>query len=105
MEKICASAIKFFPNDSNWPVIVMGHRHCNCLEWMYNHKVEYEKTSHIQGFVTSENRFVDRYEAAQIAWRERQVLEESDVYQKMYDDYFEHGELTKAYMLFSEDLW
>ena len=105
MEKICASAIKFFPKDSNWPVIVMGHRHCNCLEWMYNHKVEYEKTSHIQGFVTSENRFVDRYEAAQIAWRERQVLEESDVYQKMYNDYFEHGELTKAYMLFSEDLW
>ena len=105
MEKICASAIKFFPKDSNWPVIVMGHRHCNCLEWMYNHKVEYEKTSHIQGFVTSENRFVDRYEAAQIAWRERQVLEESDVYQKMYEDYRENGELTKAYTLFSEDLW
>ena len=105
MEKICASAIKFLPKDSNWPVIVMGHRHCNCFEWMHNHKVEYEKTSHIQGFVTSENRFVDRYEAAQIAWRERQVLEESDVYQKMYDDYFEHGELTKAYTLFSEDLW
>ena len=105
MEKICASAIKFFPKDSNWPVIVMGHRHCNCLEWMYNHKVEYEKTSHTQGFVTSENRFVDRYEAAQIAWRERQVLEKSDVYQKMYDDYWENGELTKAYTLFSEDLW
>ena len=105
MEKICAAAIKFYPKDSGWPVIVMGYRHAECLRWMFKHQVSYEKSSHIQGFVTSENRFVDRYEAAQIAWRERQVLEESDVYQKMYDDYFKHGELTKAYALFSEDLW
>ena len=55
--------------------------------------------------MTNRNRFVDRYEAAEIAWRVRQVLEESDVYQKMYDDYWENGELTKAYQLFSEDLW
>ena len=105
MEEICAAAITFFPKDSEYPVIITNHRHCDCLAWMFKHRIEYDKLTHIQGFVTSENRFVDRYEAAQIAWRARQVLEESDVYQKMFDDYFEHGELTKAYALFSEDLW
>ena len=105
MEKIVASAIRFFPKDSDFPMIAVGHRHCNCLEWMFNHHVEYDKQTHIQGFMTNRNRCVDRYEAAEIAWRARQVLEESDVYQKMYNDYWDNGELTKAYQLFSEDLW
>ena len=105
MEKIVASAIKFQPKDSNFPVIVVGRRHCDCFEWMFKHHVEYDKQTHVQGFMTNRSRFVDRYEAAEIAWRERQVLEESDVYQKMYNDYCDNGELTKAYQLFSEDLW
>ena len=105
MEKIVASAIKFHPKDSDFPMIAVGRRHCNCLEWMFKHHVEYDKRTHIQGFMTDRSRFVDRYEAAEIAWRARQVLEESDVYQKMYDDYWDNGELTKAYQLFSEDLW
>ena len=105
MEKIVASAIKFLPGDSKYPIIVTERRHCDCFEVIWNSKINYDKKTCEQGFMTSRSRFVDRYEAAEIAWRVRQVLEESDVYQKMYDDYFEHGELTKAYTLFSEDLW
>ena len=105
MSKLIAAAIKFYPKDSEYPQIVCGKRHCDCLEWMFKHHVEYDKQIHIQGFMTNRSRFVDRYEAAEIAWRARQVLEESDVYQKMYDDYWDNGELTKAYQLFSEDLW
>ena len=105
MEKIVASAIRFLPKGSKYPIIVTGHRHCNCFEAIWNSKIDYDKKTCEQGFMTSRGRFVDRYEAAEIAWRVRQVLEESDVYQKMYDDYWENGELTKAYQLFSEDLW
>ena len=105
MEKIVASAIKFQPKDSEYPIIVTERRHCNCFEVMWNSKIDYDKKTCEQGFMTNRGRFVDRYEAAEIAWRVRQVLEESDVYQKMYDDYWDNGELTKAYQLFSEDLW
>ena len=105
MEKIVASAIKFFPKDSDFPVIVTGFRHCNCLAWMFEHQVDYDKITHIQGFVTSENRFVDRYEAAEIAWREHQILEWSIVYHQMAVDLEKNGVFTRAYMLFSEDLW
>ena len=103
--KIVASAIKFQPKDSDFPMIAVGYRHCDCFEWMFNHHVEYDKRTHIQGFMTNKSRFVDRYEAAEIAWRERQILKESDTFQKMAEDYIEHGKLTKAYQLFSEDLW
>ena len=105
MEKICAAAIKFYPKDSGWPVIVMSYRHAECFGWMFKHQVDYEKFSHVQGFVTNANRFVDRYEAAQIAWRARQFLEESNVYHQMTVDLEKNGVFTRAYMLFSEDLW
>ena len=105
MSKLIAAAIKFYPKDSEYPQIVCGKRHCDCFEWMFNHRIEYDKNTHEQGFITDGNRFVDRYEAAEIAWDARQILEESDIYQKMYDDYWDNAELTKAYQLFSEDLW
>ena len=106
MPRLVASAIKFYPIDSEeYPVVVCGKRHCNCFELMYNHQLNYNKQTHVQGFLTDENRFVDRYEAAEIAWYANQVLKESDTYQKMWEDYVKNGELTRAYQLFSEDLW
>mgnify|MGYP003480315464 CR=1 FL=1 len=48
MSKLVASAIKFYPKDSEYPVIVCGKRHCDCLEWMFKHRVEYDKQIHIQ---------------------------------------------------------
>lgn len=105
MPKLVASAIKFYPIDSEYPTIVCGKRHCNCFELMYNHQLNYDKSTHTQGFLTDDNRFVDRYEAAEIAWYANQILKESDIYQKMWNDYVNNGQLTRAYMLFSEDLW
>lgn len=43
MSKLVAAAIKFYPKDSEYPIIVCGKRHCDCLEWMFKHKVEYDK--------------------------------------------------------------
>ena len=63
MPKIVASAIKFYPKDNEYPVVVCGKRHCDCFEWMFNHRVEYDKNTHIQGFLTNQDQFVDRYEA------------------------------------------
>ena len=89
MPKLVAAAIKFYPKDSQYPQIVCGKRHCDCLEWMFKHQVEYDKQTHIQGFLTEHNQFVDRYEAMYLA--HDQVLNS--------DDY------KPGKPLFSEDLW
>lgn len=91
MAKLVAAAIKFYPKDSNYPQIVCGKRHCDCLEWMFKHRVEYNKQTHIQGFLTEDNQFVDRYEAMDIALEEEQLL----------DPYI----YKPGKPLFSEDLW
>ena len=89
MAKLVAAAIKFYPKDSEYPVIVSGKRHCDCLEWMFKHQVEYDKMTQEQGFLTEENLFVDRYEAMYLA--HNQVLS---------------PELYKpGRPLFSEDVW
>lgn len=90
MLKLIAAAIKYYPTDSKYPQIVCAERHCDCFEWMFKHQVEYDKKSHQQGFLTSDNQFVDRYEAMEIAHFSKQILEE---------DY------RKGKPLFSEDVW
>jgi hypothetical protein len=58
---------------------------------MFNHRVEYDKTTHIQGFLTNTDQFVDRYEAMNMALDWGQVSE---------DDGYQSGQ-----QLYSEDLW
>ena len=91
MPKLVAAAIKFYPEDSEYPQIVCGKRHCDCFEWMFKHRVEYDKNTHEQGFLTNTNQFVDRYEAMNMALDGGQVSEE---------DGYESGQ-----QLYSEDLW
>jgi hypothetical protein len=91
MPKLVAAAIKFYPKDSEYPQIVCGKRHCDCFEWMFKHRVEYDKNTHEQGFLTNTNQFVDRYEAMNMALDWGQVSEE---------DGYESGQ-----QLYSEDLW
>ena len=105
MEIIVASAIKFYPKDSEYPQVVCGKRHCNCSEWMQKHHIEYDKTTQEQGFLTSNSTFLDRYEAAELAWNNRQMLPSSDTYQKMKRDTLKNDTCNHAYPLFSEDLW
>ena len=89
MPKLVAAAIKFYPKDSEYPQIVCGKRHCDCFEWMFNHGVEYDKTTHVQGFLTECDNFVDRYEAMYLA--HNQLLNPED---------YKPGK-----PLYSEDLW
>ena len=91
MPKLVAAAIKFYPIDSEYPQIVCGKRHCDCLEWMFKHKAEYDKRTHVQGFLTEDNQFVDRYEAMNIAVDEEQLLD---------PEIYKPGQ-----PLFSEDVW
>ena len=90
MPKIIASAIKVCPKDSEYPLIVCGKRHCNCFEIIWNSKIEYDKSTCEQGFLTNQNQFVDRREAMHIAWDYGQI--DDKIYQPGKE-------------LFSEDLW
>jgi hypothetical protein len=73
MPKIVASAIKFYSQDNEYPVIVCGKRHCDCFEWMYNHQIKYDKKTHQQGFLTDQNQFINRYEAMCVAMNNGQI--------------------------------
>lgn len=92
---IVASAIKFFYKDDveHIPQIWTGLRHADIFEHMFNMDIKYDKESHIQGFVTDLDEFLDRHEAAYEAIDSKQV--NPDQIWSPYD--------TK--MLYSEDIW
>ena len=91
MPKIVAAAIQYTPIDSEYPNIVCGKRHCDCFEWMFKHRVDYDKETCIQGFLTNTNQFVDRYDAMDMALDWGQI-QRSDEY-------------TEGKPLYSKDLW
>ena len=91
MPKIVAAAIQYTPIGSEYPNIVCGKRHCDCFEWMFKHRVNYDKETCVQGFLTNTNQFVDRYDAMDIALDWGQI--------KRSDEYIE------GKPLYSEDLW
>lgn len=72
--------------------VFLGHRHNHCFaalndELSYTlNRQEIAKIRKIQGFITSKNRFVNREEAAKIAFEANQIKKE-------------------IYCLFSEDLY
>ena len=101
MPKLVAAAIKFKPKGCDYFQIMCGKRHCNVLEMMYNLRIEYDKLSATQGFLTDEDQFIDRYDAAQMAYRNGQILPDSDLLEKMDAD----PDMLNAYQLFSEDVW
>lgn len=72
--KIIAAAINFYPVDSEYPQIACGKRHGDAFEIMYNHGIAYDKKTAVQGFLTDDFRFVDRYEAKKIAVEANQLI-------------------------------
>jgi len=100
MSKIIASAIKFKPKGSDYFQIMCGKRHCNVLEMMYKLGIEYEKKSAVQGFLTDEDQFLDRYDAARMAYYSGQLNPETEVWKKIAS-----SEEIYAIALYSEDLW
>lgn len=65
--------------------VFYGHRHNHCFTAMNDHmswtmnRQEISKVKNIQGFVTSNGRFVDRKEALIIALENYQVLDKSQI--------------------------
>ena len=101
MPKIVAAAIKFKPLDSEYYQIMCGERHCNVLELMYKHGLDYHRVGAVQGFLTDEDQFVDFLSAGALVGFLGQMLKDSDTYRKMSAD----PDSICAYPLFSEDLW
>ena len=86
MARIVASAIRFTLPYDLYPIIMTGKRHSDIFLTMKNLGIKYDKNRITQGFLTSNDQFVDRYEAAGIAWDAGQIDKEVN-------------------MLFSEDVW
>lgn len=81
------------PKNIDYGVVFCGYRHCDCLEVMsliYTRKQGVEFGT-IQGFLTTNKRFVDRVEARIIAESCGQILDSK---------YTSHGK-----ELYSEDVW
>ena len=74
-QKIVCAAIRL--DDSS--KIFYGHRHSHCLEAMYGelswnlNRQQIKKLKKTQGFITTEMRFVDRFEAFKIAKEMNQI--------------------------------
>ena len=81
------------PDNINTGFVICGRRHSNCIAifsimfgFPYDDKAKLLKMIERQGFLTNKNRFVEREEAAQIA--------------------FEAGQITQhKIVLYSEDLY
>jgi len=89
-ERILVSAIwykelqneitQLLPSNCDSGIVILGYRHGQCIHTLLSLKglrtVEKAPDSvgkHVQGFLTSKNRFVDRKEAAQIAFDANQT--------------------------------
>ena len=78
-ERIICAAIKIVETGK----VFYGHRHDQCLNslngelsWTMN-KQEISKVKKVQGFVTTEGRFVDRKEGLKIALENDQVIDKT----------------------------
>lgn len=66
--------------------ITCGRRHHNCIvtfaqivKFPYSEESSLIQDTEIQGFLTSTNRFVDRFEAYQIALKQNQIVNTKDL--------------------------
>jgi len=65
--------------------VVCGYRHDRCIYLLHDMGYEMKDEYMVQGFLTSNNRFVDRFEAGQIAesahqWEGNGMLFSEDLY-------------------------
>lgn len=98
---IVAAAIKFKPKGADYFQYFCGLRHHSVLEVMHKLGIEYERVSAVQGFMTDDDQFLNRSEAARYAFLIGQLPQDSDLYKQMK----EYGDEIYPCELFSEDLW
>lgn len=67
------------PNNIKTGYVICGRRHHNCIHTFLALGLEHPKTTAIQGFLTNDNLFVDRVEAAKIAYVAGQVQEQHKI--------------------------
>lgn len=95
---IIASAIQFYyksDREHQFPQIWTAFRHADIFENMFKMRVDYDKESAIQGFITDDSIFLDRYQAAEYAIEHKQVIPE-----QIWSPYE-----CNSKILYSEDLW
>lgn len=70
----------YLPKNLNQGIVFCGFRHHQCIytACAMTGLKQHESGENIQGFLTSLNRFVDRKEAAGIAFKARQIKEKKD---------------------------
>lgn len=61
------------PKNISTGFVVCGRRHHDCFGIICSTGFEFKKYKHIQGFITTNNLFVDRKEAAKIAFEAGQT--------------------------------
>lgn len=68
---------KLLPKNIKQGVVVCGMRHGDCIQTFIaltgKRSVEPECGEYIQGFITSQNKFVDRINGAKIAFNAKQI--------------------------------
>ena len=98
MEKIIASAIRFYNLETKSYFVFTGVRHPDIFNDMYRLGIKYDKKLTTQGFLTNKGQFVDRYIAKRIAVNANQLIENPN--QLIAPD-----EYSTFAELFSEDVW
>lgn len=67
----------FRPKNIESGLVVVGRMHNDCIQILYEMFPSREYlNNYIDGFITSHNRFLDRKEAAILAWQEKQITEQ-----------------------------
>ena len=103
MERIYSAAIwykdlptaKYLPTNINTGIVVEGHRHADIIRTVINligkrtcKSGENCSGNSVEGFVTNENRFVDRTEALQIARDANQIISDTTFPQLYSEDIY-----------------
>jgi hypothetical protein len=66
------------PKNIDLGFVVSGRRHSDCYTTLSILGYNLSKDEHIHGFITNENRFVDRYEGLEIAKQANQIYNSDD---------------------------
>ena len=94
MPRLISSAIKFQNTNSEYFDVMCGKRHADILHRMFLMRIDYDRSTAVQGFMTDTNQFVDRYDAYCLA------CDAGQIEPKAVEEY-EVG----MPQLYSEDLW
>ena len=75
MERIEAAAILFYRSEEDeYPFIYTARRHADIYQDLHYANIDYNRLYKVEGFMTDTFRFVDRFEAKEIAVKAAQLI-------------------------------